>query len=177
MDSVSVDNTYGLALFGAAEDLNRTDDISADFKEVIEIIRENPAFYDLLKSPAISNEEKRDVVRKVFEGKIDDTLVNFICVLIDKRRIHQLVGIARAFEKCIDEKKGICTGSIFSTVRIPKEKLTKFEKETGALLRKNVELKNEIDPALIGGVKIYIDGKLIDASLRRRLDDLKEQLL
>lgn len=177
MDSVSVDITYGKALYDAAEDLNKTDSLSGDLNELIEIIKENPAFSDLLKSPAISNDEKKDIVDKVFKGKTDETLLNFIYVLIDKRRIGQLFGIARAFEKCVDEKNGVTAGTIYSAVEIPIEKLNKFEKETGALLKKNVELKNEIDPSLIGGVKIYVDGKLIDASIRRRLDDLKEHLL
>lgn len=177
MDSVSVDNTYGLALYGATEDLNKTDEVSSDFDELAGIIKENPAFYDLLKSPAISNDDKKNVVSEVFQGKIDETLVNFIYVLIDKRRIHQLLGIAGAFKKCIDEKKGICSGTIYSAVDIPMDKLERFEEETGKLLQKNVKLKNEIDPTLIGGVKIYINGKLIDASIRRGLEDLKEQLL
>ncbi len=177
MDSVSVDLTYGKALFEAAEDLKKTGDISVDARDLTQIIKDNPVFFDMLKSPAISNDEKKDVVDKVFKGKMDETLLNFIYVLIDKRRIGQLLSIARAYEKCVDEKKGITTGTLFSAVEVPEAKLKKFEKETGALLKKNVELKNEVDPSLIGGVKIYVDGKLIDASLRRRLDDLKEHLL
>jgi F0F1-type ATP synthase delta subunit len=54
--------------------------------------------------------------------------------------------------------------------------VAKFEEETGKLLSKNVELVNETDHALIGGVSIFIDGKHIDASIRRRLDDLREQI-
>ena len=177
MDSVSVDITYGKALFDAAEDLKKTETLNVDLKDLVEIIRKNPVFFDMLKSPAISNDEKKTVVDNVFKGKMDETLLNFLYVLIDKRRINQFLSIARAFEKCVDEKKGVTAGTIFSAVDIPKDKLEKFEKETGALLKKNVALKNEIDPGLIGGIKIYVDGKLIDASIRRRLDDLKEHLL
>ena len=177
MDSISVDITYGKALFEAAEDLQKTEGVGSDLKDLVKIIKENKDFFDMLKSPAIPNDEKKETVEKIFQGKMDETLLNFIYVLIDKRRINQFFGIAKAFEKCVDDKKGITVGTIYSAVEIPEDKLKKFEQETGALLKKNVELKNEIDSALIGGIKIYVDGKLIDASIRRKLDELKEQLL
>lgn len=176
MESLSADLTYGKALFEATIDLNNTDSVGKELKELVGIFKSNPDFYEMLKSPAFPNEEKKKVMSNVFEGKISETVLNFISILVDKRRIGQLLGIIKAFEKCVDEKNGLTAGTVFSAVEIPKSKITKLEKETGALLKKNVELKNEIDPSLIGGLKIYIDGKLIDASIRRRLDDLKEQL-
>jgi F0F1-type ATP synthase delta subunit len=57
------------------------------------------------------------------------------------------------------------------------EQLARFEKETGRLLRRNVKLEPVIDARLIGGVRIYVDGKFIDASIRRKLDDLKETIM
>ena len=176
MESLNVDITYGTALFQAAEDLNNTEQIAVEANEIAGIFKENPQFFQLLKSPTFPGGEVKEIVRRVFEGKLAESLLNFLYVLIDKRRIGHFYGIVKAFEKCVDEKKGVTTGTIYSAVEIPEEKLKKFEKETGQLLQKNVELKNEIDKALIGGVKIYIDGKLIDASIRRRLDDLKEYL-
>lgn len=177
MESLSADITYGKALFEATQDLNNMDVVEKELKELIQIFKDNPDFYEMLKSPVFPNEEKKSVLNKVFEGKLSETILNFICVLIDKRRIGQFFGIIKAFEKCVDDENGVTSGTVLSAVEIPKTKITKLEKETGTLLKKKVELKNEIDPSLIGGVKIYIDGKLIDASIRRRLDDLKEYLL
>ncbi len=177
MDSVRVDITYGKALFDASEDLNKTDIIQNDLNELVEAIKANPDFFSVLKSPAISNDEKKDVILKIFKGQLDETLIDFVCLLIDKSRVGSFLGIAKEFGKCVEEEKGIIGGVIYSPVAIPEAKLKKFEQQTGTLLKKNVGLKNEIDPSLIGGVKIYVDGKLIDASIRRKLDDLKEQLL
>lgn len=177
MESLSVELTYGKALFEAAEDLKVTDSICKDIEELVSVLKSNPEFFEMLRSPAIDKADKKDSFTKVFSGKLNETLINFVCVLIDKTRIGQFFGIAKEFNKCVNENKGVITGVIYSAIKLPKEKLNKFEKETGTLLRKNVELNNEVDESLIGGVKIYIDGKLIDASLRRGLDDLKEQLI
>lgn len=177
MESLSVETTYGTALFAASEDLNNTDEVDKELNEMIDIFKENPDFFELLKSPAVPNDEKKIILDKVFSKQVSETLLNFLYVLLDKRRIGGFFGMVKSFEKCVDEKKGITSGIIYSAVKVPDDKIKKFEKETGALLQKNVELTNEIDKSLIGGVKIYIDGKLIDASIRRRLDDLKDQLI
>lgn len=177
MESLSVEITYGKALFEASEDLKVTEKVLKDIEELVAVLKENPQFFEMLRSPAIDKADKKESFEKVFSGKLDETLMNFVYVLIDKTRIGQFFGIAKAFDKCVNEEKGIKTGTVYSAVEISDAKLKKLEKETGKLLRKNVELKNEIDESLIGGVKIYIDGKLIDASYRRRLDDLKDQLI
>jgi len=177
MESLSVDMTYGTALFEASESLGNTKEVERELKELVGILKENDDFFQLLKSPAVSNDEKKRITQKIFGESLSDTLLNFMYVIIDKRRVNQFFGMAKAFDKCLYEKKGITAGTIYSAIDISEDKLKKFEKQTGDLLKKKVELTNKIDKSLIGGVKIYIDGKLIDASIRRRLDDLKEQLV
>lgn len=177
MEELTVDITYGQALFDAAQDLNEISRVKDEIGEVSEIFQKNPGFFEMLKTPVIPNEEKKQILEKVFSGELCQSILNFIYVLIDKRRVSRFDGIVKTFYKLVDEKNGITTGTIYSAVEIPEGKLKTFEEETGKLLRKNVSLKNEIDTSLIAGVKIYIDGKLIDASIRRRIDDLKERLL
>lgn len=177
MESLGVEITYGTALFSATEDLGNTEEVNEELNEIAEIFKENPEFFELLKSPAVPNDEKKNVLAEIFSKQISETSLNFLYVLLDKRRAGGFFGMLKAFEKCKDEKKGVTSGIIYSAVEIPDAKIKKFEKETGALLQKNVELVNEIDTSLIGGIKVYIDGKLIDASIRRRLDDLKDQLI
>jgi ATP synthase F1 delta subunit len=66
---------------------------------------------------------------------------------------------------------------VYSAVALSEERLDRLAAETGKLLGRNVRLDNLIDGSVIGGVKIYIEGKLIDASVRGRLDTLKEQVM
>ena len=76
----------------------------------------------------------------------------------------------------IDENKGFSLGTIFSIKPLSDGQLESFEKETGKLLRKQVRLENKVDKNLIGGVRIFIEGKVIDASIQRKLMNLRENL-
>ena len=67
-------------------------------------------------------------------------------------------------------------GTVYSVVDLDDERIKELEEETSGLLKVNVKLKNEIDPKLIGGVKILVDGKMIDASVRKKFDDLSRQI-
>lgn len=177
MEALAVNYTYGEALFGAADDLGKIDVFTKGLDEISEIFRQNKDFYQLLKSPIMPVYEQKEMLDKVFKGKLDPELLNFLKVLSDKMRMASYEGIVHEYKKLVDKKDGFAKGVVYSAVAIPEDKLESLEKETGKLLHKTIKLENEIDEDLIGGVKIYISGKLIDASIRRSLDDLKERII
>jgi F-type H+-transporting ATPase subunit delta len=80
--------------------------------------------------------------------------------------------IVRAFKSLVDQEKGVSFGKILSVQPLRPEQLKEFEEETGKLLKTRVSLENETDLSLIGGVKIFVAGKVFDASLRTRLENL-----
>jgi ATP synthase F1 delta subunit len=173
----TVDTVYSLGLFEAGRDLDMLDTIEEELHAVGEALKENPDFANFLKMPTLRGEDKKELLKNVFEGRVCAPMQNFLYVLVDKRRIGQLPGIVRAFEKLMDERSGITKGTVQSAVALSPEQIARFEEETGRLLRKNVRLINETDEALIGGVRIYIDGKIFDASIRTRIDQMKQTIL
>jgi ATP synthase F1 delta subunit len=177
VENLTVDDVYGTALYGAAADLEKTGEFLDAIKMMADLFKSHQAFFLLLRTPSLSPSERKDLVRTVFDGRIPGELMNFLYVLLDKRRIGQFAGIAKAFEKAVNTHEGVSKGTIESAMALTEEQLTKFESETGKLLSRNVKLEPEINPALIGGVRIYIDGKLIDASIRRKLDELKAKII
>ena len=177
MEALSIGTTYGTALFEAACDRDQTKLINEELLALEEIFNNEPQFFALLCSPSLGAGNKKDMLTKIFKGKLSQEMMNFLYVLIDKRRVSQCHVIAKAYRKLYDEKLGVSKGTIYSAVRLEKDRLDKFEKETGRLLQKNVKLENRVDAQLIGGVRILIEGKLIDASIRTRLDNLKEQMI
>ena len=84
--------------------------------------------------------------------------------------------LAVVYTELVNTEEGITVGIIYSAVPLDSDRLERFEKETGKLLRKNVRLENEVDKSLIGGVKIFADGKMIDASLRARVSALMDTI-
>jgi len=177
VENLTVNDVYGTALYEAATDLGKTEVFLDAVKTMADLFKDEPGFFLLLRTPSLAPSKRKDLVRTVFEGRIPDELMNFLYVLLDKRRIGQFAGIARAFEKAMDTCEGVSTGTIESAIALSAAQIEKFESETGKLLSRNVRLEPEMNPTLIGGVRIYVDGKLIDASIRRKLDELKEKII
>ena len=73
-------------------------------------------------------------------------------------------------------ERGYAYGKVYSTVPLTEEQMNKIALETGALLKKKILLKNEIDSSLIGGIKVAVDGKLIDASFSSQLKNLCDRV-
>ncbi|HWQ80357.1 MAG TPA: ATP synthase F1 subunit delta [Anaerovoracaceae bacterium] len=176
MAELTVDMTYGKALFEAAADGNKTDLILEEAQGLLDIFKREPEFFEFIKTPVISAEEKKLAVKKIFSGRICDELLNFLFILIDKRRAREFENIIKRYKQLMDESKGFSFGTIFSVNPLSREQLETFEEKTGRLIRKKVKLENKTDSAILGGVRIFIEGKVIDASVRKRLNDLSESL-
>lgn len=176
MAELTVDRTYGTALFEAAGDLNKKDEILEETTGLLELLEKEPELKDFVGHPSISNRDKKEVLTNVFEGKISDELLNFLCILVDKGRTAHLEGILKMYGKLIMEEQGYTNGTVYSVVPLGEARVEELEEEVSKLLRKKVRLTNELDPKLIGGVKILAEGKLLDLSIRKRFDDLESQI-
>ena len=176
MAELTVDMTYGTALDEAAAELSKTEQIAADADEVLAVMEAEPDLRAFVDYPAISAEEKKKVLQNVFGGQIADELMNFIFVLIDKRRMGQFERIIKVYKDLMNHEEGVAYGVVYSAAQLDKERLAEIEEQTSKLLRENIRLTNEIDPNLIAGIKVLVEGKIIDASYRRRFDELASQM-
>ena len=176
MAQLIVDLTYGNALFQAAKEVGKTSLISEEAGEVLEILEREPSLLAFLNTPAIAAKEKKDVVAKIFEGRISSELLNLLYILIDKGRTRHFTKIISTYKDLINKEEGFSFGKILSVEPLSEDRLSSFEKETGKLLKLNVKLENFTAPDLIGGVKVFIDGKIIDASIAGRLNDLRSSI-
>lgn len=176
MAELTVDMIYGKALFEAASEREKTDIILQEAMEVLDILKKEPEFFEFIKTPVVSADEKKKAIKNIFSGKISEELINLLFILIDKRRVKEYENIILRFKKLIDDSQGFSAGTIFSVHPLSKEQLLSFEEQTGKLIQKKVKLENKTDSSLIGGVRVFIEGKVIDATIRKRLDDLGESL-
>lgn len=173
MAELTVEITYGKALFEAAIERNKADVILEELKEISAIFQKNPDFNEFFSTPVISGPEKKQVIQQVFSDRISEETLNFLMVLIDKRRMASFNRIVKEYQKLIDQENGISLGTVFSVEPLTDIQLSSFEEKTARLLQKNVKLVNKTDAFLLGGVKIFIEGKVIDASIRKQLQDLE----
>ncbi len=176
MAELTIDLTYGTALFDAARDIGKQEQILEEATEVLGILQQEPDLYAFINYPAISAQEKKAAISNIFKDKICDELLNFIYVLIDKRRTMHFEKMIKVYKKLMDTEEGVSYGTVFSVEPLGSERLAELEADASKLFASNVRLENEIDPKLIGGIKILVDGKMIDVSLRKKFNDLKNSI-
>lgn len=177
MAELTVARTYARALFGAAKDLDKLEVIAEDLKDMEQVLGNETELVRFLSMPSIPQSEKIDALRDIFSGMVSEEFLIFICILIEKGRLSQFERIAREFDAIRNEEEGFSAGVIYSSIPLTQDRLEKFEEETGRLLREKVRLTNEIDESLLGGIKILINGKMIDASVKTRVSALADAII
>lgn len=174
MAKLGIERSYASALIDVAIEANKEAEITADFKALSVVMKENPELLKLLISPTVSKNEKHEVLNNILGGKIDDELDSFLHVLIDNGRFQAWNEIVKCYQDILDEKQGIVRGIAYSVQLLGKDTLAKLEESVSATVGQKVVLDNRVDTSIIGGVKVYVDGKLIDASYKRGLEKIKK---
>lgn len=176
MAELTVELTYATALYQAACENGTENAVKEDGEQLLQILKDNPDLEKFILSPAIAAAEKKEVLCSIFEGNMAQELVNFICILIDKGRIVHLARIIRTYSELYNHDQGVVDGTIFSVEPLSEDRMAKFEEETSKLLGETIKLDNQIDKSLIGGVKILVNGRIIDASIKSRLAKLASEI-
>ncbi|MBQ9604810.1 MAG: F0F1 ATP synthase subunit delta [Firmicutes bacterium] len=169
-------NRYASALFDIALEKNSIDRYLEDTELICAALKDDAEFDAVLKHPQISGEEKLAVLTQAFSGKVEDDIIGLFSVAFRKNREAQLFDILNAFIDKVKEHKGIVTAKVVSARPLSEKQLADIEQKLANGMKKKVIVENSVDPALIGGLKITVCGKLIDNTVKRHLDELKGQL-
>lgn len=168
-------NEYGKALFLITEEDGVSDKILSDVRTAECVLTSNPDYVKLLDSPALSKEERVELVSKAFSG-VDERLSNLLKILTEKRVMHVFSRVAKTYYALYDESKGILRVEAVTAIPLS-EKLTKaIRDKLSYSLRKTVVLSNTVDTSILGGVKLRYSGVQLDGSIKTRLDKFEDAL-
>ena len=166
---------YASALYGII-DPKRAEDYLFALREFSSLLKENPTFNRALCSYALSAEEKGRLLEKTLGGSSLPHLLDFGNVILSHHRMKYFGSIAEAFASLVNESSGVKEGIVYSASSLTKKQLSDLEEAFSAKLSCRVALKNKVDEMLLGGVKVALDGKVYDGSLRNRLLELQKNL-
>lgn len=173
-----VSKTYGEALYEVAAEAGKTSELMEEIRCVGEILASNPGFDELMEHPGIPKQEKLQIVEDVFKGRISDELTGLFKVIVSKERYRDLPAIFTYFTDKVKEEQRIGLAYVTTAVELDagqknavKEKLL----ETSSYA--SMEMHYEVDASIIGGMIIRIGDRVVDSSVRTKLDGLKKQLL
>ncbi len=167
---------YSEALFSLKRDSNQLEESQKEIKELIKVLKQNPDFITLLSSSYKDFEEKEQIIDSVFVG-VDEDIRILIKIVTKNHRGQYLVEIFENFNSLVNEYRGVLEGLVYSTEPLSEKELLKLNKTISEIESRPIELKNIIDPALIGGVKVVINDHIYDGSIKHHLESLKLTLL
>lgn len=171
-----VSSHYGLALYSLAVDLDKVSEYQLEVKELSRIFKENEDFIMVLGSSFLPIEERQEILRKALVG-VSDNVMAFIMVIMDNNRINEILDIFDSFNSYCNEYRGVSEGLIYSAFKLDQKVIDQIQTKMEKIERNKVELKNIIDPTLIGGVKIVIHDHVYDGSIKHHIENMKTDLL
>ena len=171
-----ITSRYAEALFSIKRDQNQLVEAQSEIKELIKVLKQNPDFLMLLNSSYKEFSEKEEIIDKVFVG-VDIDIINLIKIVVKNHRAMYLEEILERVNSLINEERGVLEGLVYSTEPLKEVELQKLNQAISKVEKRQTELKNIIDPQLIGGVKVIINDHIYDGSIKHHLENMKITLL
>jgi len=165
---------YAVALFMLAVEDEKEKQVSDELKIVTQIFRRFPEYLDLLASPNISMRERTAAIDKAFKDSVCDYVVNFLKLLCEKNNIRLVHRCISEYEELYHANDGITSANVITAVALTKSEKAKLKEKLEKFCGKKVIMHYIVNSAVLGGVIVHVDGKVLDGSLRRRLRDIKE---
>jgi F-type H+-transporting ATPase subunit delta len=151
-------------------------EVLKELRFIQEIYEGYPEVQLILESVTIGKTSKQEVARKIFSDTLHKEVMNFLFVLIDKGRMHAFDGIVHYFENLEYDREGMSDGIVVTATPLELTKLKEMEDSCSTFFREKIKLKNEIDPSVLGGAKILVEGQMIDMTLQARLRDMYAEM-
>ncbi|MBC6481580.1 MAG: F0F1 ATP synthase subunit delta [Hormoscilla sp. GM7CHS1pb] len=161
---------YAEGLMSLAQEQNLTERLGEDVRDILKMLSSSPEFSQLIANPLIKPEAKKAVLRQVGGDRMHPYTLNFLMLLVDRRRLQFLEGICKQYQAILRKLNQTVLAEVTSTVELTEaQKQAAIERVKGMTGAAAVELESKIDPEIIGGVIIKVGSQVIDASLRGQL--------
>ena len=172
-----VSKTYGDALFAVALEENRMDEFFEAVQVVVDVLRTNDEFGKLMNHPKIIKEDKVKVVEEAFGDKIPKEIVGIMTLLVTKGRAEEMLSVFDYFVDLVKEEKRIGKAYVTTAVALDNEQKAEVEQKLLDTTKyETFEMNYSVDASLIGGMVIRIGDRVVDSSVKTKLQDLTRKL-
>lgn len=170
-----VARTYARALFEAAKDAGRIDEVRDQLTTFVEAVDEVPELRSLIRNPELDPLTKAAALDAVLEGA-DELIRNFVRVVTRKGRAAQLDEIAREYDALVAADEQILSVELTTAYELSDDEAAAIVKQIEEASGQRVEAARTVDPDLIGGLVLKAGSLEVDSSVRGRLDRLRRDL-
>jgi len=167
---------YAGALFDSASDRNLLDQAYEQIAQLGELLESDRTLLTFLLSPQVLDKNKQSLVRDVFGSRMEPLFVEFLIVLLDKRRTRYLPEVIVEFNRLVEDAKGISRATVITATPLAESERERLTTRLADRSGRSIKLESKVDSSILGGMIVMIDGKIIDGSVRHGLDLIEEQL-
>jgi F-type H+-transporting ATPase subunit delta len=170
-----VHRVYARALYDAAKEQKSVDAVQQDLGDFVAAVRDVPELRAVLRNPQIDPRAKSAALEAITDG-VHDLVRNFLRLLAEKGRIAEVEEIARELERLVAAEQGRLTVELTTAQELSDEEAREIVDQIAKASGRRVEATRSIDPGLIGGIVLQAGSFRIDASVRGRLNRLRQEL-
>lgn len=178
MSRETVARRYASALADVVMKAGNAPSIKSELRSWNELITSNSNLYQAFRNPSIAAASKARVLEDLIQrSNPTPTTANFLRVLLRNGRLTEIDEISKRFDAVLDERHGLASGQVISSRELSEAEKHELKQSLDALTGKNVSIRFDVDPGIIGGVIARVGSTVYDSSVRTQLQELREKLI
>lgn len=168
-------NRYAKALFDFATEKGQIETVNQDLSSIKGALKENRELQVVLDSPVIAPTKKHAIFASIFQDKVNEITFNFLDIIIKKKREPALADICDGYRQYYNEHHHIKTVTLTTAQPLCEELLDSIRQMLSEKTQYNIEIKQLINPEIIGGITVKMDDFYFDASILSKINKLKQE--
>ena len=169
---------YASALYSLASDLRQTSEVAAALANLQALIAESPDLQRLVRSPVFSAADQTRALNAILaRAEISGIAANFVRLVAAKRRLFALADMIRDYNKLHDSARGLTRAEVTTAAPLSDAQIAELKEQLrGKAEGQDVELAVKVDPAIIGGLVVKLGSRMVDGSLRTKLNAIRNAM-
>ena len=168
---------YGEGLYGLCAEEGITQDVLQEMRCLKEEFQKNPDFIRLLCNMSLPKQERVQIADQALKGQIHGYLLNFIKILVERGAMYSYEECLEAYLDCYNREHQVVEAEVITAKPLDEGQRGKLIEKLKKMTGKEVVLREETDPSLMGGVLLQMDGKRYDNTLRSRLNSIRQTMI
>lgn len=167
---------YAKALFDIAQNKGQVDLIEEELKQVVSILDQNQDLKKFLQHPNIEFSAKMDLLTKMLKDKLSADVFNTISLMIQRKRGTLFPALLNFYTKIVNDSLDRENALVITSYPLNEQEYAQIKSFFSKMTGKDIRVEQQVDPSLLGGIKVRIGDRLFDGSLLGKLDRLKKSL-
>jgi len=168
---------YGAGLYQLAAEENASAQILDQMRTLRGCFKEQPQFLRLLSNMALSKEERVGIIDTAFRGQVHPYMLNFLKILCERGALSEFAGCEEAYRELFNKENGVVEASVTTGEKLSDEQRERLIEKLRQMTGKQIDLLEKVDPKVVGGVLLEMNGQRYDNTVRHRLESIRRAMV